>query len=150
MRNQTHKIVSLAGVTALVFAGAGWCSDKADKPASVSISHKYVQAVVAAESSAPTPVYPAKPGTLERLLREWPQDADPSQHWQPASDHCQQDPLSLQQRICGLRWRKQNALTNAKATVEDMSYKTKAKFIGKNLADKIELDDDGVRFEVKW
>jgi len=145
---------SLRGITLIIVgllpSPALLAADKQSPQSAQAVStQQLARAVVAAatdetprlaENERPDPI-----ATIGRFHRQ----AKEHQAWQQAS-HCQQDPLSTQTKLCGLRWRNGDAFSSAVDSYNEFTTKTKSRFIGKDLADKIELDDGGVRFQVKF
>lgn len=77
---------------------------------------------------------------------------DEADHWE-VSDCSEQDPLLGTSRLCGLRWRKTDGLTGIRGQLDEISTGMKAKFVGKGLADNLEVDIDSspeIKFKFDW
>ncbi len=134
-------------LTALLLCPGGFA---ADKTGHLQSSQQLTMAVIAAaKSETPNPVQHRPVRPLSQTVGRLHLGARQHQGWDE-SVPCEQDPLSTKAKLCGLRWRDGDAFATAIDSYNDMTQKTKSRFIGKDLAKKIEFDDQGLRFKHSW
>ncbi|MEM9302539.1 MAG: hypothetical protein AAGE01_10535 [Pseudomonadota bacterium] len=140
-------------------------SSKSPENPPISVRHAYVDAYAKSQLPAQTAV-PAVPlvdpeaalTPLQQRLEaagawlDLMEPGDEADHWE-VSDCSSQDPLRPASRLCGLRWRKTDGLTGIRGQLDEISTGMKAKFVGKALADNLEVDIDSspeIKFKFDW